>query len=310
MKLRIRTDEPKGNSLEDVFSSFIVHKAACNNSPATLNNYQDLLRTLRKYIDVTAPLEDLTKRKLDGMVVLMRQGGLANNSIATYVRLTNTFLAWCREEGLTTIQWHNIQEQETVIEIYSDEELARLLKRPPANCQFTIFRSWVIICFLMNCGCRAASVRAVLNKDVDLDKKQVTLRHTKTKKIQVVPLCSQMIPILKEYMMIRKGKQEDFLFCDQYGDQLSESALRQSIARYNRARRVSKTSIHAFRHTFAHKYLVDCHGNALMLQKILGHSTLRMTRRYCDLFDQDIAKGFDENSPLAQILVVKKKIQK
>ena len=100
MKLRIRTETPKGYSLEAVFSSFIIHKAACNNSQATLNNYQDLLRTLRKYIDVTAPLEDLTKKKLDGMVVLMRQGGLANNSIATYVRITNTFLAWCREEGL------------------------------------------------------------------------------------------------------------------------------------------------------------------------------------------------------------------
>ena len=310
MKLRIRTDEPKSESLEDVFASFIIHKVACNNSPATLNNYKDLLRTLSKYTDVTAPLEDLTKRKLDGIVVAMRNNGLANNSIATYVREINTFLSWCREEGLITLQWHNIQERETVIEIYSDEELARLLKRPPANCQFTIFRSWVIICFLMNCGCRSASLRAVLNKDVDLNKKQVTFRHTKTKKIQVVPLCSQMVSILKEYTSIRKGGQEAFLFCDQYGEQLSESALRQSIARYNRARGVSKTSIHAFRHTFAHKYLVDCHGNALTLQKILGHSTLRMTRRYCELFDQDISEGYDENSPLAQVLKVKRKIQK
>ena len=94
MKPRIRTEEPKGNSLEDVFTSFIIHKTACNNSQATINNYQDLLRTLRKYIDVEAPLSDLSKRKLEGKIVSMRNSGLAHNSIATYVRVLNTFLSW------------------------------------------------------------------------------------------------------------------------------------------------------------------------------------------------------------------------
>ena len=63
----------------------------------------------------------------------------------------------------------------------------------------------------------------------------------------------------------------------------------------------TKTSKHAFRHTFARKYLVDCGGNAFTLQRLLGHSTLDMTKHYCAIFDADIAKNYDRFSPLSQM---------
>ncbi len=38
-----------------------------------------------------------------------------------------------------------------------------------------------------------------------------------------------------------------------------------------------------------------------MLQKLLGHSTLKMTKHYCAIFDADITKNYDNFSPLAQM---------
>jgi integrase/recombinase XerD len=110
-----------------------------------------------------------------------------------------------------------------------------------------------------------------------------------------------MVSVLQEYLNIRGGENEDYLFCDEYGGMLSENALRCSVVRYNRSRDVQKTSIHLFRHTFAKKYLIDCGGNAFTLQKLLGHSTLDMTRHYCEIFNADIAKNYDKISPLAQL---------
>lgn len=129
----------------------------------------------------------------------------------------------------------------------------------------------------------------------------VFYRHTKNRKTQVIPLCSAMVSILREYLRHRGGEAADFLFCTETSSQLTENGLRQSIARYNTQRGVQKTSIHLFRHTIARKYLIDCGGDAFTLQKLLGHSTLAMTKHYCAIFDADLTKNYDNFSPLAQM---------
>ena len=187
-------------------------------------------------------------------------------------------------------------------ETYSDLELSALLKKPDIRkATFAEYRDWVIINFLLNCGSRAATARAIQIRDVDLDGGVVFYRHTKNRKTQAIPLCSAMVSILREYLRHRGGEAADFLFCTETGSQLTENGLRQSIARYNTRRGIQKTSIHLFRHTIARKYLIDCGGDAFTLQKLLGHSTLAMTKHYCAIFDADLTKNYDNFSPPAQM---------
>lgn len=252
----------------------------------------------------------LEKSHLNCMIIQMREYGLATNTISSYTRTLKSFLSWCNQEGLTDLNIKLYKTEETIKETYSDEELAALLKKPDIRkSSFAEYRNWVIINFLLNSGCRAATVRAILIRDVDLEKGVVFCRHTKNRKALVVPLCSAMIGILREYLRFRKGKPDDYLFCTETGEPLKEGGLRRAIERYNRSRGVEKTSIHLFRHTFARKYLIDCEGNAFTLQKLLGHSTLDMTKHYCNIFDADIAKNFDKLSPLMQMTANTEKIK-
>ena len=122
------------------------------------------------------------------------------------------------------------------------------------KCNFAEYRTWVIINLLLNNGCRAATIRNIKIKDVDLDNLVIYLRHTKNKKLQVIPLCSELCSILREYLKIRSGSAYEYLFPNENGEQLKEDGLRSSITRYNNRRGIEKTSIHAFRHTFARKY--------------------------------------------------------
>lgn len=297
-------------TLEDAFQEFLVSQNAKGIKEKTLRTYRSHYAAAAKHLDMSLSFSQLTKRHLDEMIVSMRASGLAHNSISSYVRVMKTFLSWCSEQNYSTLSLPNFKQVETVKEVYTDEELEKLLKRPAANALFCEYRNWVIINFLLNCGCRASTIRNIQIRDVNLEEHQVLFRHTKNGRLQVLPLCSRMVNILREYIDVRGGANNDYLFCDAYGDMLTENGLRLAITRYNKSRGVSKTSLHLFRHTFARKYLVDCGGDAFTLQKLLGHSTLKMTRHYCAIYDTDIVNNFDRLSPLSQFSPPKEKLRR
>ena len=289
-------------TIEETFSDFIISKKTKGLAEKTLQSYQSQFQAVARHMDVKMDIAMLQKADLDAMIISMRDASLSTNSINSYTRTLKSFFSWCNEQGITRLNIPLYKAEETVKETYSDAELAALLKKPDIRkATFAEYRDWVIINFLLNCGSRAATVRAIQIRDVDLDGGMVFYRHTKNRKAQVIPLCSAMVSILREYLRHRGGEAADYLFCTETGSQLTENGLRQSIARYNTRRGVQKTSIHLFRHTFARKYLIDCGGDAFTLQKLLGHSTLAMTKHYCAIFDADLTKNYDNFSPLAQM---------
>ena len=289
-------------TIEETFSDFIISKKTKGLAEKTLQSYQAQFQAVAWHLDVKMDIAMLQKADLDAMIISMRTAHLSPNSINSYTRTLKSFFSWCNEQGITRLNIPLYKAEETVKETYSDLELSALLKKPDIRkATFAEYRDWVIINFLLNCGSRAATVRAIQIRDVDLDGGVVFYRHTKDRKTQAIPLCSAMVSILWEYLRHRGGEAADFLFCTETGSQLTENGLRQSIARYNTRRGVQKTSIHLFRHTIARKYLIDCGGDAFTLQKLLGHSTLAMTKHYCAIFDADLTKNYDNFSPLAQM---------
>jgi integrase/recombinase XerD len=272
-------------TIEETFSDFIISRKTKGLAEKTLQSYQSQFQAVAKHMDVKMDIAMLQKADLDAMIISMRDASLSPNSINSYTRTLKSFFSWCNEQGITRLNIPLYKAEETVKETYSDAELAALLKKPDIRkATFAEYRDWVIINFLLNCGSRAATVRAIQIRDVDLDGGMVFYRHTKNRKAQVIPLCSAMVAILREYLRHRGGETADYLFCTETGSQLTENGLRQSIARYNTRRGVQKTSIHLFRHTFARKYLIDCGGDAFTLQKLLGHSTLAMKSCVFDNF--------------------------
>lgn len=288
-------------TMAEVFEEFLLDKTAGGTSEKTLETYASHFHSLGKWLNTNTPIAELEDKHLKQMVADMRQSTLSPSSIASYIRTLKSFLSWCNENNKTQVNIKLYKAPETVKETYTDKELKLLLKKPNIkSCGFTEYRNWVIINLLLNCGCRAKTVRTFLIKDVNLSNQTITYRHTKSGKIQIVPLCSTMVSILREYMRIREGQQNEVLFPNDFGKPLTENALRLTIEKYNLSRGVSKTSIHLFRHTFAQFYLRNG-GNSLYLQKILGHSTLAMTKHYCNIYDVELVKSFDSFSPLATL---------
>lgn len=305
-KIQMNTTE----AMNETFERFIIATRARGTVDKTIKTYREQYHSFCKYTDdFSGAVEDFKEKDLAAAIERMRRRGLSDRSIKSYTGIMKTFFAWCREESIPAIPIKAYKAAETVKVTYTDEQLTRLLKKPNLKkCSFSEYRNWVIVNFLMDNACRAATVRFIQIQDVDLNNQMIQYRHNKTKKVQVIPLSEEMKFILLEYMKFRGGAPDDYLFPTDTGEQMKEAGLQSAIERYNTGRGVSNTSIHAFRHTFARKYLLDCGGDPLRLQKILGHSTLDMTKHYCNIFNADILKNYDSLSPLAQMSQSKSKI--
>lgn len=288
-------------TFEECFERFLIAKKAKGLATKTLQTYQNHYGAISKYLLPEAEMDTLSKDDIEGMLAQMRDKGLSSNSIASYTRTLRSFLSWCNDEDITQLNCKQYKAEETVKDTYTDKELARLLKKPNMRqCTFSEYRNWVMVNLLLNCGLRAATMRMILVKDVNLKNQTIVYRHTKNKSIQIAPLCSEMVHILHEYLKLRQGKDNEVLFPSDENTPFTESGLHQAIAKYNKNRGVSKTSIHLFRHTYAERFLQNG-GSPFELQKILGHSTLAMTRHYCKIYDYDIVRKYNELSPLATL---------
>lgn len=212
--------------IKDIYKDFLTSRKVRGVSEKTLETYSTHLHAMSKHLDIEQDIADLKKRDLENMIASMRESGLASNTINSYTRTLKTFLSWCNREGYTSLNIPLYKAEETIKETYTDAELKTLLKKPNVReCTFAEFRNWAIINFLLNSGCRAATVRGIQIRDLDLDNGIVYYRHTKNKKAQVIPLCSPMTAILREYLRVRGGGPSDYLFCAESGEQLKAGRL-------------------------------------------------------------------------------------
>ena len=288
-------------TIEEAFKEFLNSKKAKGISDKTIATYSQHFSAVSYNLDTASEISNLTKKDLEAMIVGLQKRELSPNSIRSYTATFQSFLSWCKEEGYANISIPLYKGKETIKDTYTNDELKKLLAKPDLKkCSFPDYRNWVIVNMLLNSGCRASTIRFILQKDVSLDEGFIRYRHTKNGSVQIVPLCQEMRKILKEYMRARGGTENDYLFPSQEDTQLTENGLSEAIRRYNRSRGVSKTSIHLFRHSYAERYL-RAGGDPFTLQRILGHSTLDMTKHYCQLYDVDIVRHYDELSPLQRM---------
>jgi integrase len=79
---------------------------------------------------------------------------------------------------------------------------------------------------------------------------------------------------------------------------LSRYALGRLVKRLGDRAGVHGATVHRFRHTFAIEFLRN-QPNIFALQRMLGHSSLEMVRRYLAIAQADVEVAHQEGSPVA-----------
>ena len=289
----------------ELCAEVVRFKRLRNLAPDTIDYYEDCGNYLAEFLGEETLCQTITEDTYYNYIEYLHQNKphLKSATERSYLTGIRAILYYGMKKGY--IQQFAVQlpkMDEVVKETYTDAEVALLLKKPDIKkCSFAEYRNWVLINYMLGTGNRVGTIVAIKLEDVDLANGTIVLKKLKGRKQYVIPISRSLTQILQEYLAVRKGEPGDYLFCTAYGQQTTVDVIESQIARYNRKRGVEKTSLHMFRHTFAKQWILNG-GDIFRLQKILGHSSLEMVRKYVNMFGDDLQRDFDRFNPLDNYL--------
>ena len=275
---------------------------ARNLREGTIRHYKQSYTQFYKYFNADMPIGELDKVAFDNYVIYLRETIKNDVSINSYLRDLITTLHFLMDGGyVERYKMQSIKVDKTPVETYTEEELEKLCRKPDLKkCSFAEYQSWVMTNFLLATGVRQRSLNNIKIKDLDLENAIVTLTVTKNRKTLIIPIEPHLRVILIEYLRYRQHKTDDeYLFTNIYGQQLTKSTGYHRLYEYNKARGVETTGLHRYRHTFAKQWILSG-GNVVTLSKLLGHSSLEITQNYVNLLVSDMAKEVEEISILSK----------
>jgi integrase/recombinase XerD len=147
-------------------------------------------------------------------------------------------------------------------------------------------RDRALIILLLRTGVRIGEALGLTMNDVDLAEKKVHLfAGEKNDTGRVVYLSHDALFAMKRWLSVR-NKEEAYLFYGQRG-RLSYSAARDRFFKYLKKARLDQKgyTVHSLRHTCASE-LLNAGMRLEVLQQLLGHEDIEITRRYARLTDK------------------------
>jgi integrase/recombinase XerD len=268
-----------------------------NVTPATIEWYRNSLRWLR----TDTPTQD----DLKDAVMRMREKKLKPTGVNSAIQALNTYTHWAYVgsdskcgSGCTHPKLAHLKVPDTVMPTYTERQVRLLVTWKPKEKYRR--RLHLLVLFLLDTGCRISEALGLHVSEIDIDNLLVTL-DGKGRKQRVVPFSFELRKAIVRYLRDYERKPEHLLFANRSLTLLSRRNMLRNVrdlCRYLGFEPPART-LHAFRHTFAVNYLRRG-GSVFHLQKVLGHSTLDMTRRYANLVTADLSAIHERVSLLSK----------
>jgi integrase/recombinase XerD len=289
--------------LDELHKLFLLDGRSRGLTTVTETFYGDNWKIFLKNMPHVTTLDYINEKTFNDYKLRLQSTKLKSTSINTNLRGIRTFFNWLINHSyVEPFKMKLIKSQKEIKEVYTDDELTKILKRPTRKEiieSYSEYRNWVIVNYLVGTGNRASSIINLLVKD--LSEGYIYLRHTKNKKPQIVPLPENLNLILKEYIHLCGLEPNEPMFQSVYGEKLTVNALGKAIANYNNSRGVNKRGLHLFRHTFVKKWIING-GDIFTLQKLMGHSDISILEEYVNLYSTEIKSINEEFNPLNSFL--------
>jgi len=300
-RLSLLTKPAPQEALQEAVDSFLRRGQARSLSASTLRFYRDRLGAFIRYLDShglrLAP-EQVTAQVVRDFLTAEAERVSAATANHSRAALSAFFRFLVSDEVIPSDPMTKVEKvrlRQRVIPTLRQEEIERML----ATCSPRTFngaRLKAVILTLVDCGLRVSELCGLDLGDVARDAQTLRVMG-KGSKERLVPFGEATRQALLAYMARRgelAGQPSLFVTC--YGERLNRTEAHRLLRECGERAGVSGVHPHRFRHTCAVMYLRNG-GDAFSLQKLLGHSSLDMTRRYAELAQADVVAKHRQCSP-------------
>lgn len=167
----------------------------------------------------------------------------------------------------------------------------RYLTREEFDRLYQICDDWLktIIQIAVHTGMRQDNILSLTWQQVDLNRGIITLEHTKNGERLGLPMNYTVKNLLKELNKVRHIN-SPYIFHNSTGNRISASTVQHGFHRVCKKVGIQDFRFHDLRHTFA-SWLIQGGVDLYRVQRLLGHKTGEMTRRYAHLAPDNLRDG-------------------
>lgn len=288
-----RTDK----TFDEAYLEFLHSLKVKGRAEETIRTYENHKKYFTRFIGTNSMCNEINEETINLYIEYLRMKNIKPTSINSYVHNISPVIKYCIRQGYIQKDFiiPVVIEQEEFKEILTEEELSILLQKPKSK-EFASIRTYSIIWLLASTGIRATELRNLKIKNVDISNRSIACNHTKNKKARYLPISSSLVEILTNYLFLRQGEGEEYLFPTVYGDIMSRTTLQKSIYTYCKERGIEKRGIHIHRHTFITNS-VQKNISPLILKGITGHSSFKELNRYYHSNTTSMIEIIDDIAP-------------
>lgn len=269
----------------ELLQSWELALRAERKSPQTVKSYGDGVRRFLTWCAQTGNSPVLDRRTVAGFVAGLLEDGAEPATARARQLAVRRFSAWLAEEGetdrdeLVGIKAPKLDQK--VVEPLTDDQLKAMLATSTGNV-FWDRRDEALIRLMVETGCRAGEVAAMLLPDVDLPRGVAIVRRGKGGKGRSVPFGPQTTRAIDRYIRARRTHRlaaTPPLWLGDRGKNFSYDALHKTLTMRATLAGVDGFHPHRLRHTAAHRWLA-AGGSEGGLMAVAGWTRPDMLLRY------------------------------
>lgn len=284
-----KTTEAKRHTLSEAIDRYIKHvlptkpKSECDQR-TQLNWFKAAIGE-HVLADVTPPLIAEQRDKLaKGEARGKRTAATVNRYLAALSHMFTIAVkewGWVGENPLSKVT--KLKEPRGRVRYLLEDEREALLKSCLESDNTVLYTVMVLA---LSTGARKMEILGLCWDDVDINRRVITLHHTKNNERRVLPLEGHALELMEQHSKIRRID-TDLVFPSRKG--IKPMDIRHSWATALKIARIEDFRFHDLRHSAA-SYLAMNGASLAEIAEVLGHKTLLMVKRYAHLSDAHTAK--------------------